>query len=88
MGEGKDGASLFGGSKNIKIMPMYGDLDKYAEEQKSPTVTELIKINKALLKQIELQEDTKAIASDHKKETSKVITGNQTVYAEILANQS
>lgn len=37
---------------NIKIMPMYGDLDAYAENQ-SPTVKNLIAINKTLTTQLE-----------------------------------
>ena len=37
---------------NIKIMPMYGDLDAYAENQ-SPTVKNLIEINKTLTAQLE-----------------------------------
>jgi hypothetical protein len=37
---------------NIKIMPMYGDLDAYAENQ-SPTVKNLIEINKTLTSQLD-----------------------------------
>lgn len=39
-------------NRNIKIMPMYGDLDAYAENQ-SPTVKNLIAINKTLTTQLE-----------------------------------
>ena len=50
----KDETNMMGGKarSNIKIMPMYGDLDAYAENQ-SPTVKNLIAINKTLTAQLE-----------------------------------
>ena len=47
---------------NIKIMPMYGDLDAYAENQ-SPTVKNLIEINKTLTAQLEESRAHSALAN-------------------------
>lgn len=55
---------------NIKIMPMYGDLDAYAENQ-SPTVKNLIEINKTLTSQLDEMRAHTMVSNEIKGEAKK-----------------
>ena len=66
-----DDTNMMGSPKrNIKIMPMYGDLDAYAENQ-SPTVKNLIEINKTLTSQLEEMRTQSMVSNEIKGEAKK-----------------